>query len=357
MNEMITLAGLDPGFNAIKIARVQGEEMMTYVLPSSVGEPNRGKKDGLSLAGVVKPQRAGRPPFRVVFDRTEYLVGPNVSDFAEPIDRLDFDRFKDSPELRASFYAALYRILNGGAHQVALAIALPVAVVQDKSEATQVERAMQSWMLGEHLFSVDGVETVLTITTLRAKIPQPVATWFDWGLDCRGQWVRGKAAQRAPTLIIDEGFNTLDVLVVEGGQISHRISEGDTLGMRRAAERLIRSVKHSYGLELELRKANELVQAAVNGRPAETYVNGHLTDVSAEAKRAVQSLAADVHNFLDRTVGKSKEAYSILLTGGGALALSSTLLRQFPQATVMYEPVLANARGLAKLAVRPGFLS
>jgi hypothetical protein len=356
MTHEITLAGLDPGFNAIKIARVQGDEILTYVLPSSVGEPNRGKKDGLTLAGVVRPQRASRYPFRVVFDRTEYLVGPNVSDFAEPIDRMDFDRFKDSPELRATFYAALYRILNGGAHQVALAIALPVEVVQDKNEALQVERAMRNWMVGEHLFSVDGVETVLTITTIRAKIPQPVATWFDWGMDSHGQWIRGKEAQRAPTLIIDEGFNTLDVLVVEGGRISQRISEGDTLGMRRAAERLMRSVKHSYSLELELRKANELVQAVVNGRPAETYINGQLTDVTQEGKRAVQSLAADVHNFLDRTVGKSKDAYTILLTGGGALALSATLLRQFPKATVMYEPVLANARGLAKLAMRPGFL-
>ncbi len=365
MSQDIIYAGLDPGFNAVKIARVQGDDILTYVLPSSVGEPNRGKKDGLTLAGVVRPQRASRYPFRVVFDRTvrpgspciEYLVGPNVSDFAEPIDRLDFDRFKDSPELRATFYAAIYRIVNGGPHHLALAIALPVEVIQDKEEAAQVERAMQQWLVGEHVFSVDGVETVLTITAIRAKIPQPVATWFDWGMDTTGQWVKGKEAQRAPTLIIDQGFNTLDVLVVEDGRISHRISEGDTLGMRRAAERLIRSVKHSYGLELELYKANDLVQTVVNGRKAETYVNGQLTDVTGEAKRAVQSLAADVYNYLDRAVGKSKDAYTILLTGGGALALSSTLLRQFPKATVMYEPVLANARGLAKLAVRPGFLS
>ncbi|MCP4359367.1 MAG: hypothetical protein GY796_15240 [Chloroflexi bacterium] len=63
-----------------------------------------------------------------------------------------------------------------------------------------------------------------------------------------------------------------------------------------------------------------------------------------------------MYNFLDRAVGKTAGAYNILLTGGGALAMSSMLLRQFPKATVMYEPVLANARGLAKLAARPGFL-
>jgi hypothetical protein len=358
MNPDIIYAGLDPGFNAIKIARVQDGKISTYVLPASVGEPSRGRKDGLTLAGVVRPQRAIRRPFRVIFDQTEYLVGPNISDFAEPVDRLDFDRFTDSPELRATFYAAVHQLTaDGGSHRLALAVALPVEVVQDKTEALRVERAMRSWMVGQHVFSVDDVETVVTITAIRAKIPQPVATWFDWGMDTLGQWIKGREAQRAPTLIVDQGFNTLDVLVVEGGQISQRISEGDPLGMRRAAERLIRSLKYSYGLELELRRANDLVQAAVNEWQTETYVNGQLTDISQEARRAVQSLAADVHNFLDRTVGKSGNAYTVLLTGGGALALSSTLLRQFPTATVMYEPVLANARGLAKLAVRPGFLN
>jgi hypothetical protein len=356
MNNKVIYAGYDPGFNANKIARVQGEEILTYVLPSSVGEPNRAKKDGLTLAGVVRPQRASRYPFRVVFEGIEYLVGPNVSEFTDPIDRMDFDRFKDSPELRATFYAAIYRIINGGAHRLALAIALPVEVVQDRDEAIRVERAMRRWLVGEHVFSVDGVETALTVTNIRAKIPQPVATWFDWGMDTQGQWIRGRDAQRAPALVVDGGFNTLDVLVVEDGRISQRISEGDTLGMRRAAERLIRTIKHTYGPELELHQANRLIQAVVTGQKAETYVGGQLTDVTAEARRAVQSLEADVYNFLDRTVGKAKDAYNILLTGGGALAMSTTLLRQFSKATMMYEPVLANARGLAKLSMRPGFL-
>jgi hypothetical protein len=305
----------------------------------------------------VRPYRAARRPFLVTFEGLEFLVGPNVSDYTEPIDRMDFNRFTDSPELRATFYAGIYRIINGGAHRMALAIALPVEVIQDKTEAIRVERGIRDWLIGEHLFSVDGVETFLTVTNVRAKIPQPVATWFDWGMDTRGQWVKGKAAQKAPALIIDQGFNTLDVLVVESGQISERISEGDILGMRRAAERLIRTIKHKYNLELELHHAAELVRLVVNGQKAETYVNGQLTEVSIEAKRAVQALETDVYNFLDRAVGKTAAAYTILLTGGGALAMSGMLLHQFPKATVMYEPVLANARGLAKLAVRPGFLS
>jgi hypothetical protein len=283
--EAIRKTGYDPGFNANKIAQMQGSDILTYVLPSSVGLANRGKKDGLTLGGVVRSQRATRHPFRVVFDGIEYLVGPNVDEFTRPIDRMDYDRFTDSPELRATFYAALYRLVNGGAHHLALAIALPVEVLQDKDEALRVERAMRSWLVGEHLFSVDGVESVLTVTQVQAKIPQPVATWFDWGLDTAGQWIRGRAALRAPALIIDEGFNTLDVLVVENGKISHRYSGGDTLGMRRAAERLIELIEHRHGLVLELQKANALLQDVVNGQKVTVYVHGQLTDVSREAKQ------------------------------------------------------------------------
>ncbi|MBE7472313.1 MAG: ParM/StbA family protein [Anaerolineales bacterium] len=355
--ETLTYLGCDPGFSANKFACVRSGEMVTYLLPASVGEANRRLQNGLFLPGVVRAtQRTSRQPFRVVFDGIEYLVGPNVSDYTEPIDRLDFNRFKDSPELRATFYAGISRIINSGAHRAAIALALPVKVLAQEAEAEQVEKAIKGWLVGRHLFSVDGVECALEVVSVRARVPQPVATWFDWGMDLSGQWVRGKQSQLAPTLVIDQGFNTLDVLLVSGGRISQRFTEGDTLGMRRAAERLIRSIKHKYGPELELHQASDLVQQVVNGQKAGIYVEGQLTDITVEARQALKALESEVFNYLDRMI-KSKESYHILLTGGGALAMREMLLRQFPKATVMPEPVLANARGLAKLAARPGFFN
>ncbi len=357
-NNDTILAGWDPGYGANKFACVQNGEIVTYALPSSVGEDNHGKKDGLTLSGLVRGSKRRRP-FSVAFDGMEFLVGPNVAYHTKPTDRMDFDRFTDSPELRATFYAGIYRIINGGACQVALAVALPVKIVQAKDEAARVSRGIRQWLVGEHLFYVDGVETALTVTNVRAKVPQPVATWFDWGMDTTGQWVKGLDAQKSPALIIDQGFNTLDVLVVEGGRINERISKGNTLGMRRAAEHLIKTIEHNYnGMELDIRVAADLIQAVVNGQPAKTYFRGQSIEVSNEAKRALKSLETDVFNFIDRMIGQDKaQGYNILLTGGGALAMSSMLLRQFPEATMMYEPVLANARGLAKMASRPGFLT
>src|SRR5512136_539882 len=156
--------GFDPGHNANKFARVQGDEITAYALPAAVGVTSRSRKEGLSVDGLIRTQQVTRQPFRVVFEGIEYLVGPNVDQFTEPIDRLDLERFSDSPELRAAFYAGTYRLLNGGPHRLALAMALPVMVLEDKQEALKVEQGIRSWLVGEHVFSVDGVETAVTVT-------------------------------------------------------------------------------------------------------------------------------------------------------------------------------------------------
>lgn len=356
-DETLRKLGIDPGFGNIKIGEVQaGGGIATFSLPSQVGIA-RERKEGLNLAGMVKTTRRGRNPYQVEFEGTEWLVGPGVADYTRPINRLDFDRFTDSPELRATLYAALYQIVNGGPHRLAVAMALPVEVVQDKTEAEQVEKGVKSWLLGRHVFTVNGVETALDIVTVRCKIAQPVASWFEWGLDTAGQWVRGEAALRAPTVIIDEGFNTLDVLVVEGGKISDRFTSGDTLGMRRAAERLAETLVEKYGVKVELHAANELIQQVVNHQAAYTYVQGEAVEVTTQARQALHSLEADVTEFVGKAIGEVAPSARLLLTGGGALALAGRLTRLYPKAEVMYEPVLANARGLAKMAQRKGFLS
>jgi len=346
--------GVDPGFGNIKIAEVQNGSIVTFAMSSAVGLV-RDRKDGLSMNGIIRTRRR-QDPYRITFDNVEYLVGPNVSDFTKPFTRMDFDRFTDSPELRATLYAALYRIINNGACDIALAMGLPVKVLEDETEAARVERGIRKWLLGIHKFSVNDSKMALNIVTVRAKIAQPVASWFEMGLNNEGQWIKGDNAASAPALIIDQGFNTLDVLVVHQGRISSRHTSGDTLGMRRAAERLGDTLLRRYDLDLDLTALDGLVQRVVNGKQAEVWVEGKAINVSQETKQALNSLQADVVSFVERSVGLAKE-YEIILTGGGALAMTPRLIRLFPHANVVYQPVLANARGLAKMANRPGFLN
>lgn len=346
--------GLDPGFSSLKLVEIDGETINSFLLPATVGLPAQ-TESGLSLAGVAVGQRRAVRPMEVSFEGLNYLVGPNVADYVKPIHRMDFDRFTDSPELRASIYAAFYKILNGGSHLLATAIALPVTVLQNKTDAERVERGIRGWMVGDHEFTVNGVATRLTVVNVRTRIPQPVAGWFDWGLDNTGQWMQGAEAFKSPTLVIDQGFNTLDVLAVCDGKISQRHSGGETLGMRRAAERLAEIVKQRYSVYLDLLEADKLIRQVGDGEQAKIYVDGEAVVVNTEAKQALQALEADAVQFIERILSRGR-MYRVLLTGGGALSLMRRLLQMFPTATVLYDPVMANARGLAKLANRQGFL-
>jgi len=348
--------GWDPGFSSSKMGEVRGTEIVTHMVGATVGLCVHTEESGISLADVVRtPQRTLRP-LRVAWPGYEYLVGADVGAYVRPVERLDLARFSDSSELRALLYATLHKLLAGGVHRVGLVIALPVEVLQDRLEAQRVERALAGWLVGQHEFSVDGEQARVEVCQVRARVAQPVASWFDWGMDHTGQWVQGTEALRAPTLVIDQGYNTLDVLTVQGGQVSVRHTSGELLGMRRAAERLNALLARRYRLELDLRSADALIRRVVNGQRAETYVAGQAVDVTAEAQQALSALVAEVCTFVERVVGRGRQ-FRVLLTGGGALALAPRLLELYPQALVLAEPVLANARGLAKLAVRPGFLA
>lgn len=344
--------GLDPGFGGVKVAEIVENRIATLTLPSVVGV---GSTDtgALDLAGITRRDHMPKP-FRVSFDGIEYLVGSGVSRYAKPIERMDLNRFTDSIELRALFYVALNQIIDGGVHDLVLAIGLPVEVLQDTDRATIVERDIGKWMLGEHKFVVNDHPAMVNIVKLRAKA-QPLATWLDWGLNLEGKWTQGKHAVKAPALILDQGFNTLDAYGIENGEVSARYTGGENLGMRRAAEMVINSLDRQYGTDMSLHEADWLVRSAVIGKKAVTYIDGEPTDITHTVKQAIDSLASDALKFAEHKVGKASK-FKVLITGGGGLALGQRWLRQYPKATIMPEPVLANARGLAKLAVRPGFL-
>jgi hypothetical protein len=363
ISENIIRAGFDPGYGNGKGAVVMGDRIKTFILPSLVGLTAAERKDGLTMGGIFRGRR-GAVPLRIAFDGFEYLVGPGVEEYATVLmDRMDYNRFTDSAELRAMTYAMLHHLVghqsslerNGHTHNIALAMALPVEVVEREADADRVERGIRAWLLGKHTFWINNVETSVNVVSVRAKISQPLAAWFEWGLNLAGQWSGDKEAFiKAPAWIGDLGYNTFDVLLIEGGQISDR-SRGDQLGMRRAGERLGDILKRKYSLQLSPRSLDGLIRQWLHDGKVETWVEGRSMDVTAETRQAVSSLLTDVAKFFEQAAGKARQA-RIVWVGGGALALATRMQSAYPHAGVSYEPITTIARGLAKMAQRPGWL-
>jgi len=103
---MIThFLGLDPGFGGFKVVEATGEGHRSVQLPSVVGV---GDTDtGLLSLGALSGRRSSREPVAVAWNGVSFLAGHRVASFARPIERMDFLRLSDGPELRALTYAAV----------------------------------------------------------------------------------------------------------------------------------------------------------------------------------------------------------------------------------------------------------
>lgn len=341
---------IDPGFGGYKVAEATGEKTLSRVIPSLVGI---GQVDDLGLRAdlvldddPVGAQTAPRP-FEVSFlngasEAVDCLVGRGVERYVRPIQRTDFDMLAGTWEQRALTYAALYRLLGAGEHRAWLLVALPIQAMRDDA----VRARLVAWLVGRHEFRVGRRRVVVEVERVAAA-PQPLGAYFAWGLDAAGRWARdAKDAQRRVG-VIDLGFNTLDLLVLEGGRPVRRFTGGDQLGVSRAAARLVSEVQRRHHRRLDLHEADGLLRAAAHG---EAETGG--VDVGALTRGVLAQWAGEVADYLNAQWGAEPNFAATLVTGGGALAAGAQLAARFPGLAVLREPVTANAVGLARYARR-----
>lgn len=341
---MIHKIGIDPGFGGFKSAEVQENEIRVCALPSVVGV---GETD-VGYAGMgLSRRRARKKPLVVEFDGFSYLAGENVHYHGRPVERMDFNRLADGPELRVLFYASLWNILGEGKHEVNLLIGLPVEVLLDKSLASATLRELRGWLVADHEFTINGETIAVSIGRVNA-MAQPLGCYFGWGLGTDGKWKRSKDALRQPIGVIDGGFNTLALYAIEDGRPTPRFTGGDTLGMRRAAELIAAAAKLRYGRTLSLHEADALIRTK---RPVIHTPNGD-QNVSGIVRQSLDTAAASAISFIEGAWGNGRQFSHVLATGGQALAMKNHLLRQYPHAIISSDPVLDNARGFAKYAMR-----
>lgn len=339
---------LDLGNGNMKGALIHDNHVVTASLPSQVGVGST-EMGLLNLGGFSKRKR-DLLPLPVKFDGGEFLVGHNVAQYATPLERLDPSKYVDSQEVRALTYALLAQLLDGDSTEVALIVALPVELVM-AANARDITKGIQAWLMGEHLFSYDGRHAHITVHAVKA-MAQPAGAFFAWGLDNSGQWARAESdLTDASIAVLDSGFNTLDLLVVQQGQIQKRFTGGETLGVRRAAEEIARSVKAQFGYAMSRLEADAYIRAYLEKRPVNF---GQGKDLKPVIKQALAALATQTLDFVEETWGAASQFNHVLLVGGGAVVMEGALRKRIPHATMLPDPVTANAVGLAKLAQRPG---
>ena len=340
--------GVDPGFGGFKVSELKADGIRVEITPAVVGV---GKKE---MGSLGLPALGSRPstdkPLRVSYEGVEYLVGQNIHLYAQPVQRLDFLRLSEGPELRSLIYAALWPILGGGSQQVALVIGLPIQILWDQGRAEDVFQKLQSWLVAKHIFQVNDQFAEMTIVQIRV-IPQVMGTYYDCLAEKSGSLKL--AGNNVRFGIADIGFNTLDLIGVEDGTVIDRFTGGNTLGMRRAAEIVANAVREEVDVELSLQQADDLIVQTCKGQRPVIYHPEGETDVTHIVHQALDNAAASVCSFVEQAWGNGRQFRHILITGGGAHALQGYLLKLYPYATVTRGPITANARGLAHWVAQP----
>jgi hypothetical protein len=314
-------------------------------LPSVVGI---GSTDlGLLSAGLTRRGSKPSKPHSLRWTDTTYLVGNSVERFTRPIkERLDFARLSEGTEARALTYTALGLLLGSGTHTVSIMVGLPVTVMADRELARNMQKALRGWLVGKHAFELNKQNIGLEIEGVRI-MTQPGGAFFAWGFDDQSNWVRSRSDLQALIGICDIGFNTLDLLGVQGGEVLREYTQGDTAGVRRAAEILIQQVER-YGVRLSHHEADTFLRGS---RPVLSCAAGDI-DLRSISAEAIGVAADQVLAFLNEHWEQSGRFRHLLFTGGGALLFRSHLERAYPQGLILSESVSANALGLARYGLR-----
>jgi len=317
----MTVIGIDPGAGAIKLYGPAGGVQVPAILAVD---------EGHTLARMVGLAQR-KPPLRIRTDNGSFFVGSGAHEWGRPLSEdLDHDRFTGSPELRAVLaagftgYAQTYESF---ADPLAVYLGLPLEALSE--EAGAVADGVRRWLVGAHAWQADAHPLSVTVETVKIT-SQAAGALFDYLLDDAGAFIPARKAHFDKEIgVISVGMNTVELLVTRSGAPQDRFTAGRTAGVRRLLDLVNPGGLYSLGeLDTQLR-AGKLDTAA-----------------------ALPVWEREVISFVERRWGNAYKRFAaVIVVGGGALLLRSSLLARFnAKAYMPDDPVLSTARGLYKLA-------
>jgi len=317
--------GFDMGMGALKLWSASGG----WQLVSQVASNGHGH-----LSDGIMGLKNRRRPMLVKNEFGSFYVGMEAHKHGRGIENLSFDRLTGTPEMRALLYGALAQYQNEYGtfdEPIVLIAGLPLQMMTG-DVAEEYQKGVKGWLKGTHVFEADGITHTVEVADVK-QTSQPVGALFDFVLDHRGRMILEHGSVLTDEVgVISVGFNTVELLVVEGRKPVEGMTRGNTLGVRRLLE--ILNKDHLWSL----------------GELDEKVRNGRLKD---ELKQAIPVWASEVNGEIeDVWKNKHRRFSKVLVVGGGALLLKDALTLQFGhKAWVPDDAVLSIARGLWKLSV------
>lgn len=304
------LVGIDIGFGDVKAV---GENGAKLKFPTAVSY----SQDGVCELGELTRERechyAGR----------KYLVGAEALSTA--FSTRSFDFLKRYAPLLA--YEAVSRIRSSVSR---ISVGLPLAYYDKESKASLISS----------LRKIDVNRDTLELNV--DVFPQGIGALLDYRLDSNGEEKKGTAIDG---LVIDIGFNTVDIVAFENGSAV----KADSGMMERAGiSRIAQSLANSLQKETTINLTEQEAKEALLRKKISVY--GFEKDLSELARHVVEDyvdwlLSAISSRWEDRI----QRAQALILAGGGAYYIKPYIPAKYRDVLfVPDDPEFANARGFLK---------
>lgn len=316
---------MDLGYGFVKAT--DGRE--GYVFPSVVGTG--------ATAGVLRLNDAHPDPtddMRFTIDGQVYYVG-NYAIRRSPRAFRGLSVMRDEGNvLKVLFLAALSLFATDAVTSFNVVTGLPPGRM---SYTDELIRSLK----GEHrLIRHNGADN--PALSLRVEqvtvVPQPVGAYWSEILDQLGQVRQGARLLRGRVGIVDVGYRTSDLVVIEDGEYIPERSTTVPVGVVSAYAEIADKLLAKYGLEKE---TYALDGSVITGK---VIVAGQTVDITEIREQAFATLATKLLVEIQSTWQLS-EFYNLLLVGGGAIALGKYLQPHLPNSSITDDPVTANSRG------------
>lgn len=318
--------GIDIGFGFVKATDGQKQ----VIFPSVVGEGrNIRYSTGINNSNLIDN-------LTLQLEENDYFVGNLANRQSDIVMSTLSQNRVNSIENEILLCAALGLLDPLGG--VNIVTGLPVNEYSDKLKVKSLET-----LRGYHRFSLNGSKYNLKVNNCKV-IPQPFGTIFDQLLDDDGKILNPDYANI--TLgIIDIGFRTSDFAVADNLEYVDKMSSSSNIALSSAYKLIAREINAKYGITKPLYQLDQAI------RKEQITINGREIDLSPLKEKAFRLTAQNIISEVS-TLWNIWEIETILITGGGGIALYDYLLDQLDNIMLVRAGQLSNVNGYLKTANR-----
>ncbi len=227
-------------------------------------------------------------------------------------------------------------LLAGSGETVEVITGLPV------DHYAQQKTLLKKSLEGFHRVRLCG-ENKITVVHEAVILLQPMGTFFHHVINDDGS-PRESDAGRLKTGVIDIGYGTTDIIVMEGFKMQEHKSRSNSAVAMNQLNRLVSDEVHkAFGQRWEPHEMDSIVQAGA------LSLRGKRHDVQDLVHACKEKLARQLVNWLQIQWPDHAKLDRILLGGGGGAAMADTLGDAF-HVTLVSDPQKAVVKGYGKYA-------